>query len=184
MCVLLLSGETQNYINIRKERSRSWDRSCDPSTPAMPMMATGATVLGLYSHIAHSVDKEEGDIPLPFKGTKLKQTRGRGKTRGKPQDQRQNPSKVQEVEENYNYESPNNYYHNTPSQGCGRRPYNGHSGNRQFRGFVPRNRGQRPQYSQCHFQNYCYQRSAPQQYHTQYGSAHKPYFQENQFNAY
>ena len=33
---------------------------CDPPTPAMPMMATGATVLGLYSHIAHSVDKEEG----------------------------------------------------------------------------------------------------------------------------
>ena len=27
---------------------------CDPPTPAMPMMATGATVPGLYSHIAHS----------------------------------------------------------------------------------------------------------------------------------
>ena len=36
---------------------------CDPPTPAMPMMATCATVLGLYSHIAHSVDKEEGEIP-------------------------------------------------------------------------------------------------------------------------
>ena len=34
---------------------------CDPPTLAMPMMATGATVLGLYSHIAHSVDKEEGN---------------------------------------------------------------------------------------------------------------------------
>ena len=32
---------------------------CDPPTLAMPTMATGATVLGLYSHIAHSVDKEE-----------------------------------------------------------------------------------------------------------------------------
>ena len=32
---------------------------CDQPTPAMPMMATGATVPGLYSHIAHSVDKEE-----------------------------------------------------------------------------------------------------------------------------
>ena len=30
---------------------------CNPPTPAMPTMATGATVLGLYSHIAHSVDK-------------------------------------------------------------------------------------------------------------------------------
>ena len=40
---------------------------CDPPTPAMPMMATGATVPGLYSYIAHSVDKEEGEIPQPFK---------------------------------------------------------------------------------------------------------------------
>ena len=29
MCVLLPSGETQNYVNIRKERSRLWDRSQD-----------------------------------------------------------------------------------------------------------------------------------------------------------
>ena len=48
---------------------------CDPPTPAMPMMATGAMVLGLYSHIAHSVDTEEGEIPQPFKGAKPKQTR-------------------------------------------------------------------------------------------------------------
>ena len=32
------------------------------------MMATGATVLGLYSHIVHSDDKEEGEIPQLFKG--------------------------------------------------------------------------------------------------------------------
>ena len=43
---------------------------CDPPTPAMPTMATGATVPGLYSHIAHLVDKEEGEIPQPFKGAK------------------------------------------------------------------------------------------------------------------
>ena len=54
------------------------------------MMATGATVLGLYSHIAHLVDKEEGKIPQPFKGAKPKQSRGRGKPKGKPQEQRQN----------------------------------------------------------------------------------------------
>ena len=30
-------------------------------------MATGATVLGLYSHITHSVDKEEGKIPHHLK---------------------------------------------------------------------------------------------------------------------
>ena len=49
----------------------------------MPLMATGATVPGLYSHIAHLVDKEEGKIPLQFKGAKPKQTRGRGKPKGK-----------------------------------------------------------------------------------------------------
>ena len=54
----------------------------------MPMMATGATVPGLYSHIAHSVDKEEGEIPQPFKGAKAKQTRGRGKPKGKPHKDR------------------------------------------------------------------------------------------------
>ena len=82
---------------------------CNPPTLAMPTMATGATVLGLYSHIAHSVDKDEGDIPQPFKGVKLKQTRGRGKPKAKPQDQRQNPPKIQEVDDTYNYENPNNY---------------------------------------------------------------------------
>ena len=78
----------------------------DPPTPTMPLMATGATVPGLYSHIAHPVDKEEGKIPLPFKGTKPKQTRGRGKPKGKPQDQRQNPPKAQEADETYTYDSP------------------------------------------------------------------------------
>ena len=109
---------------------------CDPPTPAMPMMATGATVPGLYSHIAHSVDKDEGKIPQPFKGAKLKQTRGRGKPKGKPQEQRQNPPKTQEADESYTYENPNNYYHNAPSQSRGCRPYNSQGGNQQFRGFI------------------------------------------------
>ena len=102
---------------------------CDPHTLAMPTMATGATVPGLYSHIAHLVDKEEGKIPQLFKGAKPKQTRGRGKPNGKPQKQRQNPLKAQEADETYTYENPNNYYHNTPSQSRGCRPFNGQGGN-------------------------------------------------------
>ena len=105
---------------------------CDPPTPAMPTMATGATVLALYSYIAHSVDKEEGEIPQPFKGAKPKQTRGRGKPKGKPQEQRQNPPKAQEADETYTYENSNNYYHNAPSQSRCCRPYNGQGRNRQF----------------------------------------------------
>ena len=38
-------------------------RKCNPPAPTMPLMATVATVPGLYSHITHSVDKEEGKIP-------------------------------------------------------------------------------------------------------------------------
>ena len=86
---------------------------CDPPTLAM---ATGATIPGLYSHIAHSVDKEEGEIPQPFKCAKPKQTRGRSKPKEKPQEQRQNPSKVQEADKTYTYENPNNFYHNASSQ--------------------------------------------------------------------
>ena len=76
-------------------------------TPAMPLMATGATVLGLYSHIADLVYKKEGEILPPFKGAKLKQTRGRGKPKGKPHEQRQNPPKAQVADETYIYDSPN-----------------------------------------------------------------------------
>ena len=96
-------------------------------------MATGVTVPGLYSHIAHSVDKEEGKIPQPFKGTKLKQTRGRGKPKGKPQEQRQNPPKAQEANETYTYDSPNNYYYNdnytAPGQSRGHRTFHGQGSN-------------------------------------------------------
>ena len=130
-------------------------QKCDPPTPKMPLMATGATIQGLYSHIAHSVDKEEGEIPQLFKGAKLKQTRGRGKPNGKPQEQRQNPPKAKEADETYTYDNPNNYYHNdnytNPAQSQGCRPFNGKGGNQQFRGFTQRNRGQRPQYSQHQF---------------------------------
>ena len=119
---------------------------------------TDATLPGLYSYIAHLVDKEEGEYPPPFKGAKPKQTRDRGKPKGKPQGHRQNPPKAQETGETYTYDSPNNYYHNdnytAPSQNHGHRPFNGQGGNRQFRGFTQRSRGQRPQYNQCQFQNY------------------------------
>ena len=144
-----------------KDKAKSLEHiicKCDPPTPAMPLMATGATVPGLYSHITHLVDKEEGKIPPLFKGAKPKQTRGRGKPKGKPQDHRQNPPITQEADENYTYDNPNNYYHNdnytAPSQNRGCRPFNGHGGNQQFRGFTQRSRGQRPQYNQCQFQNY------------------------------
>ena len=75
----------------------------------------------------------KGKYPHHLKGVKLKQTRGRGKPKGKPQDHRQNPPKAQEAGETYAYDSPNNYFHNdnytAPSQNRGCRPFNGQGGN-------------------------------------------------------
>ena len=118
-----------------KDKAKSLEHiiwKCDPPTPAMPLVTTGATVPGLYSHIAHSVDKDEAEIPPLFKGAKLKQTRGRGKPKGKPQGHRQNPLKDQEADESYTYDNTNNYYHNdnytAPGQNQGHRPFTGQSG--------------------------------------------------------
>ena len=79
-----------------KDKAKSLEQiiqKCDPPTPAMLLVTTGTAVPGLYSHITHSVDKDEAEIPPPFKGAKPKQTRGRGKLKGKPQGHRQNPPK-------------------------------------------------------------------------------------------
>ena len=92
----------QTHLIIYKDSAETKDKAkslehiiwkCDPPTPAMPLVKTGATVLGLYSHITHLVHKDEEEICPPFKGEKLKQTRGRGKPKGKSQGHRQNPPK-------------------------------------------------------------------------------------------
>ena len=154
----------------------------------MPLVTTGATVLGLYSHITHSIDKDAEDIPPLFKGTKPNQTRGRGKPKGKSQGQRQNPPKDQKADEAYTYDNPNNYYHNdnytAPDQTQGHRPFNGQSGNQQFRGFTQRSRGQRPQYNQCQFQNYRFQRGTYYSSCNQFSINCKPSFQGNQSTSY
>ena len=117
-------------------------RKCDPPTPAMPLMATGVTVPGLYSHTHIQWTKKKEKYPHHLKRQNQnkpevevtqKQIRGRGTPKGKPQDHRQNPPKAQEADEAYAYDSPNNYYHNdnytTPSQNRGCRPFNGQGGN-------------------------------------------------------
>ena len=42
-------------------------RKCDPLAAALPNLTKGTAVPILYSHIALSDDKEETDIPQPFK---------------------------------------------------------------------------------------------------------------------
>ena len=58
-------------------------RKCDPLAAALPTLAKGTAVPGLYSHIAHSGDKEESNIPQPFKGVRPKQPKSRDGRTGK-----------------------------------------------------------------------------------------------------
>ena len=96
-------------------------RKCDPPAAALPNLTKGTAVPSLYSHIAHSNDKEETDIPPPFKGARPKQpkTQGRG--------QKSKPPPVQVQEDQYTYDDTNNYYHNENYRGQPRshRPYRG-----------------------------------------------------------
>ena len=87
-------------------------RKCDPLAAALPTLAKGTAVPGLYSHIAHSDDKDEMDIPQPFKGAHPKQPKSRGGGKGKqPQQKLKNPP-PQIQGDQYNYEDTKNYYHN------------------------------------------------------------------------
>ena len=64
-------------------------RKCDPPAAALPTLAKGTAVPSLYSHIAHSNDKDETDIPQPFKGARPKQPKSRGGGKGKQPQQNQ-----------------------------------------------------------------------------------------------
>ena len=64
-------------------------RKCDPPAAALTQ---GTAVASLYSHIAHSNDKEETDIPQPFKRARLKQTKTRGRGKGKQPPKAKPPS--------------------------------------------------------------------------------------------
>ena len=73
-------------------------RKCDPLAAALPNLTKGTAVPSLYSHIAHSDDKEETDIPQPFKGAHPKQPKHRG---GGKDKQPKNPP-VQIQDDQYN----------------------------------------------------------------------------------
>ena len=134
-------------------------RKCDLPAAALPTLAKGTTVPSLYSHIAHSNDKDEADIPQPFKGAHPKQPKPRGRGKGKqPQQKPKNPPQTQE--DSYNYEDTNNYYHNENyrSQSRGHRPYRGQNTGCSFRGQNFHGRGQRNQNTyQGQYQNDGYQ---------------------------
>ena len=61
MCVLLPSGETRNYIDIRKERSRLWDHSHRESRPSLPRMTYGRDPVNKLSSILNAPRRFLGD---------------------------------------------------------------------------------------------------------------------------
>ena len=63
-------------------------RKCNPLAAALPTLAKGTTVPSLYSHIAHSNDKDKAEIPQPFKGAHPKQPKPRGRGKGKQPQQK------------------------------------------------------------------------------------------------
>ena len=100
-------------------------RKCDPPAAALPNLTKGTAVPGLYSHIAHSNDKDETDIPQPFKGAQPKQPKTRGRGKSKQPQQKPKPPSAQVQEDQYTYDDTNNYYHNENYRGQprGHRPY-------------------------------------------------------------
>ena len=159
-------------------------RKCDPPAAALPTLAKGTAVPGLCSHIAHSDDKEEMDIPQPFKGACPKQPKSRGSRKGKqPQQKLKNPP-AQIQDDQYNYEDTNNYYHNKNyrgrSRGC--RPYRGQNTDCFFRGQNFHGRGQRNQNTyQGKYQNDGYQSN---NYQGNQGFYHNPHRNFSQGNSY
>ena len=102
-------------------------RRCDPPAAALPNITKGTAVPGLYSHIAHSNDKGETDIPQPFKGARPKQPKTKGGGKSKQPQQKLKPPPVQVQMDQYTYDDTNNYYHNENyrDQPRGHRPYRG-----------------------------------------------------------
>ena len=98
-------------------------RKCDPVAAALPNLTQGTAAPSLYSHIAHSNDKEETGIPQPFKRARPNQPKTRGGGKGK---QSKAPP-VQVQEDQYSYDNTNNNYRNENYRGQprGHRPYRG-----------------------------------------------------------
>ena len=159
-------------------------RKCDPPAAAVLTLAKGTAVPSLYSQIAHSDDKDEMDIPQPFKGAHPKQLKSRGGGKGKQPQQKLKNLPPQTQDDQYNYEDTNNYYHNENYRGQSRdcRPYRGQNMGHSFRGQNSHGRGQRNQNMyQGQYQNHSYQSN---NYQGNCGFYHNPCRNFSQGNSY
>ena len=66
-------------------------RRCDPQAAALPNLTKGTAAPGLYSHIAHSNDKEETDIPQLSKGPDLSSLKLEVEEKANSHNKSQNP---------------------------------------------------------------------------------------------
>ena len=135
-------------------------KKCNPLAVALPTLAKGTTVPGLYSHLAHSNDKDKVEILQPFKGAHPKQPKPRGRGKGKQPQKKPKYRPPQTQEDQYNYGDTNNYYHNENYRGQSRGhiPYRGQNTGCSFRGQKFHGRGKKNQNTyQGQYQNDGYQ---------------------------
>ena len=178
---------TENDWAVTTKKAKELEHiimKCDPLAAALPTLAKGTTVPSLYSHIGHSNDKDEAEIPQPFKGAHPKQPKPRGGGKGKqPQQKLKNPTS-QTQDNQYNYEDTNNYYHNENYRGQsrGRRPFRGQNTGHSFRGQNFCGRGQRNQNTyQGQYQNDGYQNNNYQGNREFYHNPHRNFPQGNSY---
>ena len=133
-------------------------------------------------------DKDEMDIPQPFKGAHPKQPKLRGGGKGKQPQQKPKIPPPQTQDDQYNYEDTNNYYHNenyrgqSRGQSSGRRPYRGQNTGLSFIGQNFCGRGQRNQNTyHGQYQNDGYQSN---NYQGNQGFYHNPCRNFSQGNSY
>ena len=150
-------------------------------------MTKCTAVPGLYSHIAHSNDKEETDIPQPFEGAQPKQPKTRGGGKGKQPQQKLKTPPAQVQENQYTYDDTNNYYHieNYRGQLRGHRPYRGQNTGQFFRGQNSHGRGQHNQnLYQGQYQSNSYQGNYYQGNCGLYHNPHRNFQQGNNYGQF
>ena len=84
----LITEKTWQETTDKAKELEHMIRKCDLPAAALPTLAKGTAVPSLYSHIAHSDDKGETDIPQPFKGAWPKQPKQEGRGKGKQPPQK------------------------------------------------------------------------------------------------
>ena len=137
----LITEKTWADITKKAKELEHIIRKCDLPAAAVPTLAKGNPVPSLYSHIAHSDDKDEMDISQPFKGACPKQPKSRGGGKGKQPQKKLKNLPPQTQDDQYNYDDTNNYYHNENYRGQSR----GQNAGCSFRGQNFCGRGQRNQ---------------------------------------